>query len=224
MTATVDPFPQAYVRPQTAQQAALQALRTAIITGAIPPGTPLVQDTLAEQLGVSRIPIREALKVLEAEEHVTYVPHVGFTVTKLDLHQLLEVFHLRSILEAEARRAGVPRVTPAVIEQMRDAMDRMELAATAADPVATVVQNRRFHFLPMQQAPLPRTLRMITQLWDTSDPHRRLYENRLNLDQINAEHGPILDAVAAGDVETTVRLSDQHRQHSIAHLRAALDA
>jgi len=87
-------------RPPTAQEAVLAELRRFITTGRLRPGQQIVQDALAVQLGVSRVPLREALKILEGEGQVTYVAHRGYFVTELSLSDLLEVYRIREILEA----------------------------------------------------------------------------------------------------------------------------
>jgi DNA-binding GntR family transcriptional regulator len=83
------------VRPPTTQEAVLAELRRMIARGEIRPGAQIVQDALADELGVSRVPLREALKMLEGEGLVTYRPHHGYFVTELSLADLLEVYRIR---------------------------------------------------------------------------------------------------------------------------------
>src|SRR5674476_1570791 len=86
-------------RPPTAQEAVLAELRRLITAGLLRPGQQIVQDALAVQFGVSRVPLREALKILEGEGQVTYVAHRGYFVTELSLSDLIEAVsytHLRA--------------------------------------------------------------------------------------------------------------------------------
>jgi DNA-binding GntR family transcriptional regulator len=208
-----------FVRPKTAQQAVAEALRRDITTGKLAPGSWIVQETLAEQFGMSRIPIREALKTLEAEEYITYVPHSGYRVAKLGLEDLIEVFRLRDILEEELIRDAMPKVTEEVIDAMRAEMAEMDRAAADGDLIAVGVANRRFHFLTFEVSRMARTKRLVTQLWNTADAYRPLYAHLMDLEKVNSEHILLVDAMAARDVEKVVALNYQHRAHAVDHLR-----
>ena len=83
----------------TAQEGVLRELRLQIASGKLKPGQQVIQDSLAASLGVSRVPLREALKVLEGEGQVTYHPHRGYFVADLSVADLVEVYRIRSILE-----------------------------------------------------------------------------------------------------------------------------
>lgn len=208
-----------FVRPKTAQQAVAEALRFDITTGKLAPGSWIVQETLAEQFGMSRIPIREALKTLEAEEYITYVPHSGYRVAKLGLEDLIEVFRLRNILEEELLRDAMPRVTDEIIQEMRTQMKVMDEAATGDDLIEIGVANRRFHFLAFEASRMARTKRIVTQLWNTADAYRPLYAHMMDLSKVNAEHILLVDAMQARDVEKAVAINYEHRAHTIDHLR-----
>ena len=86
----------------TAAESVLHELRSALAAGRLLPGQQLVQEDLAADLGVSRVPIRESLKILEGEGHVTYHPNRGYFVTELSADDLIELYRIRQILEAEA--------------------------------------------------------------------------------------------------------------------------
>ena len=85
-------------------------LRLAIASGDLRPGEQVLQDALAERFGVSRVPLREALKILEGEGQVVYRPHRGYFVAELDLDDLREVYRIRDLLESEAVRVAVPQI------------------------------------------------------------------------------------------------------------------
>lgn len=211
-----------FVRPKTAQQAVAEALRQDITTGKLPPGSWIVQESVAEQFGVSRIPIREALKTLEAEEYITYVPHSGYRVTKLSLAELTEVFRLRDILEEELIRDAMPTMTDAVVDEMRSCMAEMDRAAAEADLVAVGIANRRFHYLSFDTSEMARTKRIVNQLWNTADAYRPLYAHLMDLSRVNDDHDLMVDALAARDVERAVQINNAHRAHSVQHLTLAL--
>lgn len=214
--------PSDFVRPKTAHQAVAEAIRRDISSGRFPPGSWIVQENLVELYGVSRIPIREALKTLEAEEHVTYVPHSGYRVAKLGLEELQEVFRLRAILEEALIRDAIPHATDQTVEQMRLLMAEMDRAAAADDLVAVGMANRQFHFLTFQESRMARTKRIVTQLYDTADAYRPLYAHLMDLSKVNSEHVLLTEAMAARDVERAVALNYEHRSHAIDNLTEAL--
>ncbi|MGH3639815.1 MAG: GntR family transcriptional regulator [Mycobacterium sp.] len=211
-----------FVRPKTAQQAVAEAIRQDITSGRLPPGSWIVQDTLAEQFGLSRIPIREALKTLEGEEYITYVPHTGYRVAKLGLEDLTEVFVLREILEETLIRDAMPRVVDETVEAMRLEIAEMDRAAAANDLIAVGMANRRFHFLTFGESRMARTKRIVTQLWNTADAYRPLYSHLMDLSKVNSEHVLMVDAMAVRDVEKMVALNHEHRVQAIGHLREIL--
>jgi DNA-binding GntR family transcriptional regulator len=213
-----------FVRPKTAQQAVAEALRHDITTGKLAPGSWIVQDTLAEQFGMSRIPVREALKTLEAEEYVTYVPHSGYRVAKLSIDDLTEVFTLRALLEEALIRDAMPSVTDGIVEQMRRQNADMEAATAAGDLIAVGVANRAFHFLTFQESRMARTKRIVTQLWNTADAYRPLYAPLLDMAKVNSEHVLMIDAMADRDVERMVALNHEHRAHALDPLRETFAA
>jgi DNA-binding GntR family transcriptional regulator len=213
-----------FVRPKTAQQAVAEAIRQDITSGKLAPGSWIVQDTLAEQFGMSRIPIREALKTLEAEEYITYVPHSGYRVAKLGLEDLTEVFLLRDILEETLIRDAMPGVVDETVDAMRREIAEMDRAAAANDLIAVGMSNRRFHLLTFGESRMARTKRIVAQLWNTADAYRPLYSHLMDLSKVNSEHVLMLDAMAVRDVEKMVALNHEHRAHAIGHLRDILGA
>ena len=98
-------------KPRTTQEEVLALLRVEILSGSLQPGQQIVQDLLAEKFGVSRVPLREALKILEGEGQVTHHRHRGYFVAELSINDLHEVYRLRAILEREAVTAAVSNIT-----------------------------------------------------------------------------------------------------------------
>ncbi|MGH3587264.1 MAG: GntR family transcriptional regulator [Pseudonocardia sp.] len=213
----------AYAGPKTAQQAVLDGLRQMVITGELAPGSAIKQDEVAERFGVSRVPVREALKMLEGEGHVSYLPHHGFRVTRLSIAELIEVYDMREWIETGLVRASVPRLGRAQLTVVEDAMERMAKAAGESDLVTVSRENRRFHFQFIEPSGLHRAMRIVSQLWDSTDPYRPLYfDQHFDADSVNTEHEEIVDAAFSRDVERTVRLLNLHRGDAVARLRALL--
>ncbi len=216
--------PADFERPPTAQEAVLVALRQAIVSGELRPGEQVRQDALAERFGVSRVPLREALKILEGEGSVVYLPRRGYFVAELSVADLLEVYRIRELLEAEAVRVGLGRLTDADLAALADAVDACERAGRSGDLVEMTAQNRRLHFLLYRGSGMARLERQIRILWDATDVYRSVYYSSAdNRATVGAEHRAILAAVRARDVAATVGLLDEHRAHAVAHLRGLLE-
>jgi DNA-binding GntR family transcriptional regulator len=211
-------------KPPTAQEAVLAELRRFIATGRLRPGEQFVQDALAAELGVSRVPLREALKILEGEGQVTYLAHRGYFVTQLSLSDLVEVYRIREILEAEAIRVGVPQMTIEDVDRLEEAMREVQAAAAVADVVTMTQANRRLHFALIEACGLPRLVRIIRLLWDATEVYRSVYYTEPhNRELVETEHHDLVAAAKAGDVARTLQVLDQHRQHAIAALRPVLE-
>ncbi len=213
-----------FQRPPTAQEAVLVELRRFITAGRLRPGQQIVQDALAERLGVSRVPLREALKILEGEGQVTYLAHRGYFVTELSLADLLEVYRIRELLEAEAVTVAVPQMTTEDIDRLEEAERDVQAAADAADLVAMTSANRRFHFTLIEACALPRLVRLIRLLWDATEVYRAVYYiEQHNRDVVAAEHLAVVKAVRAGDAATALLVLSEHREHAITALRPVLE-
>ncbi|MFF0224152.1 GntR family transcriptional regulator [Streptomyces sp. NPDC004629] len=209
-------------RPPTTQQFVLGELRRAITSGQLKPGTPIRQDALAEQFGVSRVPLREALKTVEAEGLVVHEAHRGYFVAELSLSDLREVYRIREILEAEAVRQASGRIDGPAFAALEAAQREVEEAADAEDVTEMAAANRRFHFSLFEMAGMPRLVRLISTLWDATDAYRALYyAEPAHRDHVVREHHAILAALR-GDAEDAVRLLDEHRANAVTALREML--
>jgi len=213
-----------FQRPPTAQEAILVELRRYIVTGELAPGQKIVQDSLAAQLGVSRVPLREALKILEGEGQVTYSAHRGYSVTELSLSDLVEVYRIREILEAEAVTVAVPQMTSEDIDRLVEAQRDVQAAADSGDVIAMTTANRRLHFAVIDACGLPRLMWLIRLLWDATEVYRAVYYNdEHHRELVAAEHQALVDAVMAGDAATAVAVLTEHRQHAVAALRPVME-
>ncbi len=214
-----------FQRPPTAQEAVLAEVRSRILRGEIAPGAPVRQEDLAASLGVSRVPVREALRMLESEGHVTYVAHRGYRVTELDLDELEEIYHLRRLIEDDLARRALTHCEPAHLDSVRDAHARLAEAERAdpIDPVALAAANRAFHWAILR--PTPRSERILTTLWDASEVYRaHWFALRDNVARGAHEHVRALAAVEAGDSDALVRALGEHRAGAVSALRTQLAA
>lgn len=200
----------------SSQESVLTELRDLISTGKLAPGQQIVQETLSATLGVSRVPIREALRVLEGEGQVVHYPNRGYFVTDLSVEDLKEVYRIRDLLEAEALRAAIPLLTKEDIEYISQIHTEVLEAASQRKISVISDANRRFHFAIYEACNLPRLVRIIRTLWDATDAYRGVYfASEDNLIHMNDEHQQMLDAITAGDVELAIKLQNVHRDNAV---------
>ena len=210
-------------RPPTAQEFALAELRRAITSRELKPGEPVRQDAVADRLGMSRVPLREALKVLEGEGQVVYAPNRGYFVADLSLADLEEVYRIRRVLEAEAAREAVRHLTDDDLAALEAAHEDVVAAGRAGEIAAMAAANRRFHLGFLELSGLPRLVRLVRLQWDATDAYRALYYGGSdNRERVDHEHRDILDALRRRDSDAVVALLDAHREHAVEALRAVL--
>lgn len=204
--------------PRTAEAVALAELREAIIRGDLPPGSQVRQGAAAEQLGLSVIPVREALKTLASEGIVTYQPQRGYTVAELLPESVDDISRLRELLEPEAETRAAARMRPEDLAGMRRALDAQRRASEEADAHAAIVANKAFHFALLDRCDNEWLLRFVRQLWEALEPHRALAYRRAALrgdrsraEEILREHEAILVRLEAGDTEEALEVMACHR-------------
>lgn len=201
----------------TAQEVVAAALRQAILDRELKPGEKVRQEEMARRLGVSVIPVREALRVLAGEGQVTYRPRQGYVVAELDVGDLEEVYRLRELLETEAVREALPRLSDADVDRIEALFEQVAGAGRMADAMKA---NRRAHFVLFEAAGKPILLRHIAMLWDSTEAYRALYYARTRVDD---EHRRIVAALRARDSTRVLELLDAHRGRALTALAEALD-
>ena len=209
--------------PGTTAQHALESLRRAIVAGELVPGQRVLQDEVADALGVSIAPLREALAVLEQEGQVTYRPRRGYFVTELRIEDLEEIYELRQVLEERAARQALPALDGEALERIRTAARDCADAAAAGDVAAELEANRRFHFAILESPDRPQAMRLIRLLWDSTEAYRAIYYNSAAERRRTIEaHDAILDAVEVRDSDALVAALDSHRGRALEVLRGIL--
>ena len=192
-------------------------LAKAIASGVLGPGTRLSPARLAEDLGVSHIPVREALAALEAAGQVRRIPRVGFFVAELSTTDLEDIYHWRQVLEDEAHRLGVPKLVEPDLARLRQLNDDMLEAVSDRDTAAWAELSRAFHFVAFERAGSEHLLRFITSLWDAA----ARYENtRLPSDVLQRHHDGLVSAFEARDVGEVNAWMAEHRAITLEALRS----
>jgi DNA-binding GntR family transcriptional regulator len=209
--------------PGTTGQHAVGWLRRAIVTGALRPGGRVNQESVAEEIGVSVAPVREALRVLEQEGQVTYRPRRGYFVTELHMADLEEIYALRALLEDRVARDALPGLTDDDLRRIEEAAKDCVDAATSDDIAGELEANRRFHFAILATPDHPHALRHIQLLWDSTEAYRALYYNDPGeRQQATDAHDRIVAAVEARDADRLVAELDAHRERALEVLRGIL--
>jgi DNA-binding GntR family transcriptional regulator len=193
------------------------------VAGELRPGQRVVQEDVAARIGVSVAPVREALRVLEQEGQVTYLPRRGYFVTELRVADLEEIYGLRQLVEERAARAALPTLDDGSLQRIEAAARDCVEAADAGDVAAELAANRRFHFELLDVPGRPHTMRLIRQLWDSTEAYRALYYNSVEERRRSVDaHDRILAAVQARDPDALVRELDEHRERALEVLRGIL--
>lgn len=193
----------------------LNALRTAVITGELQPGTLHSVQSLATQLGVSRTPVREALIKLSQQGMVRFERNRGVRVLQTSLHDLEEVFALRLLLEVPATRRAVELLDAGGRRELSRQLQAMERAAAADDEYRMWEHDRRFHRLLLEASGNGRLAEYVDGLRDTV--LRRgasTARSSRSLDAIVAEHRAVLDRVQAGDASGAAAAMRVHVLHT----------
>jgi DNA-binding GntR family transcriptional regulator len=203
--------------------AAVRELRTAILSGELRPGERIPQATVAEQLGTSRIPVRDALRELQRQGLVTLEPKRGARVVALGQEELAEIYLLREHLEPALVAAAAPRLTPEALEELELIEAEMESIATEPDLSAWMELDRRFHMTTYRHASLPRVLRLVESYWDIATQYYSVQQGRparpTSRTLSHLEHRLLLAALAdhrADDAEQIVRMQIRRTFRSIA--------
>jgi DNA-binding GntR family transcriptional regulator len=203
---------------RTKQEFVYQTLRNAIMRCELRPGERLVIDDLARRLGVSIIPVREALQMLQSEALVMLVPHVGATVATISRESILDVFTVLEALETVATRFAAERGTPQDREALASRVHAMDEALAAGQYEEWADLNTRFHLtigaIPGLAMLEEMTARVLT-CWDRV--RRYFFRGVLvhRVEQAQQEHHAILDAITARDVAALEGLVRRHNQGAL---------
>jgi DNA-binding GntR family transcriptional regulator len=197
--------------------AVTDTLREMILAGTLGIGVQLKQEWLARHFGVSRIPVREALRRLQAEGWVTHTPHAGSVVASQSIPELLETLDIRIGLETRALKLAIPLMKPADFKAARAIIARYD---ASEHPEEWSALNLAFHLCLYRACGRARLLRMIEDIVKGISVHLRAQQSlRVGRKSPQSEHRQLLAACVAGDVERAVGLLEQHIEHTQAALR-----
>jgi DNA-binding GntR family transcriptional regulator len=184
-------------------------VRDAILDGELAPGQTMSQVVLAEELGVSRTPLREALRMLQGEGLVEARPNRRVRVAPISAGDLEELYAVRVALEAQALRLAVPRMTPEDIARLEGSIAEMAHYAEERDMRRWLIPHADYHRRLTELAG-ERFEGLLTQLYDHAERYRRLHIGYGPSAWATADHRDILDAVKAGDARLSAALLAGH--------------
>jgi DNA-binding GntR family transcriptional regulator len=206
-------------RQVTAVEHVIEQLREFILTGRIAPGVHLQQEDLAVQLGVSRAPVREALKALSMEGLLLHSPNRGYFLRRLGASELHQTYLMRKLLETYLLET-MEWPDEAELIELEAINERMASAGAQGGRTTMVTLNREFHFRIFAAANAPVILDEVRRLWDLSDAYRSIYlyssESR---ERIVHEHRELISALRQQRLARCIEIMDAHR--SAAELRVA---
>lgn len=192
-----------------------EALREAIINGQLEPGERLMEIQLADELGVSRTPIREAIRKLELEGLVLMVPRKGAYVASLSMKDVAEVFEIRGALEGLAAALAAERITDEELENLERQFVKSVELIDKADLKGMVEVDTGFHQILYQASRNERLAQIISNLREQIQVFRQTslsYPGRMKI--ALKEHRGIVDAVSARDSETARKLAQDHIENA----------
>lgn len=201
--------------PLTKQQAAYHHLRERILQGHLPPGHRLVIGSLAAQLHMSPIPVREALSLLQREGLVTVRPHAGASVSEVSLRSIEEIFALLEQLETLACRLLPQPPSGALITELTACADAMQKARSAP---AWRKLNRQFHEATSRHADLPLVTEFLVRTGENWERLRRLRFGHMPVAErtaANTEHRQFIELLAAGDRRGQQQWILQHNRRAL---------
>lgn len=202
-------------------------IRRAILTGEMPPGYVLRQEELAQKLGISRVPLREALRRLETEGIVILRPRRGYAVVSLSPDEIREIFELRAVIEAHAGELAAQNRTDEDIKAVKAALEAMDrLTVTTPGKVEKWLDaHARFHSDLFASARRSHASRVARTLGDLVEPYIRI-EVLFTKDVIEAqkEHHEMFEALVDGDSDRLRDLCKLHCLHTAERLQRALGA
>jgi DNA-binding GntR family transcriptional regulator len=186
------------------------SLKEEILSGKYPPGIRIRQEDIAEQFGASRSPVREALRILEAEGLINLVAHTGAWISHLSLSECEEMYQLRERIEPLLLRLSIPHITDSLVHDLQKLVLQME----ATTDVETFLRlDRQFHLLSYSKAETVLVGEMVNRLWNTTQHYRRAYSQMMastSFKPAHYEHHLLLTSIIKGDLDDAERILFGH--------------
>ncbi|MDX6254695.1 MAG: hypothetical protein QOJ11_1029 [Frankiales bacterium] len=193
-----------------ASQRVADHLREAILGGSIGPGERVRQEEVAQRLGASRLPVREALRMLEAEGLIEHETNKGARVPRLDRHEVDVIYQMRERLEPLALTESIPGLTDDDLQALERIQQQIE---SDTDLGRFLELDRAFHLLSYSACRIDPLSSMVVRLWNSTQHYRRAFVALSGPGRrwvINAEHRLLLDSIERRDVTDAERYLSGH--------------
>ena len=201
--------------PKSLAEDAADQIREQILGGGFRQGDHLVETRIAEQLRISRGPVREAFKLLRAEGLLQEEPRRGSFVVRLSPDDVREIYGLRAAIEGRAARLVATAGDPSTISRLGGLLDRIDAAVGRDDAAAVFAADLAFHEELVRAGGNARLHEVFTRYVPTLRALLRLDERVYrSLDDIAMEHRPLVDAIARGDASAAASLAEEHCDHA----------
>lgn len=206
----------------TAVDVAYRGIRSSILSGEFEPGMQLKLLNLADRYSISLIPVREALRLLQAEGLVESVRNKGARVAPISLAETLDVYRLRLVLETAAMKLAYEHIDDQLIETLEQYQAELK-EAFVTDRIQYLALHQKLHFAMYSRCGSKWTMKMLVLLWSHSERWRRM-ALPIEINAPTEDHGPIISALKAHDLRATCKALDQHIQISARTLTRKLPA
>jgi DNA-binding GntR family transcriptional regulator len=194
------------IKHRTLDSFVVDELRERIVSGALAAGTKIDQQALAEELGVSRMPVREALRRLSAEGFVELISHRGAVVAELSHDEIIEIYEMRGVLQGLASRLALPHYTAEYVDELREILEKLD---STKDMAEWIELHRVFHERIETPSGARHILTLIERLTQQCAPYLQISVRFLHAEESAIElHHAILDAIVQRDgdaLESAVR-------------------
>jgi DNA-binding GntR family transcriptional regulator len=196
--------------PATAEEEAYRHMQQALRLGRYKPGDRLIPEDIAAEIGMSRMPVREAFRRLASDGLVVLRPNRGCIVAGLTLDELYETFEIRSVLEGLAVRLAAPRIDAEAIDDLDRLVERMERAGTSGSN-DWVVRHQDFHARIYMLSGRPKLIRQIAALHVAIEPYMRIWFDYVDKPlSAREEHEAVIDALRSGDPRHAEQVMQDH--------------
>lgn len=195
---------------QVASQRIADVLAERILAGELAPGARIKQDELADELSASRIPVREALRILDSRGLVTLRANAGAWVSEMSLHDLGLSYQIRERIEPLLLAESLPHLSDLDLDRMREIQAEIE---SNDDIERFLVLDRAFHWASYSGASAPQLTLMVERLWDTTQHYRRAFSRMTGSDRawvVNSEHRLLIEAAVARNLENASTVLSMH--------------